>query len=78
MTSDKMDYLYPGVQFYTISWDIVETLGRLHTENPIQVVIEDGMLGKLLYEGYYPWELVELDDSRAFDIYENFHARDIH
>ena len=76
MTGDKVDYPCPGGQFYTMSWDIVETLARLHTENPIQGLMEDGMLGKLLYEGKHPWELVRLNDSRAFDINEDtFHGQ---
>ena len=34
------------------------------------------MLGKLLYEGNHPWELVRLNDSRAFDINEEtFHGQ---
>ncbi|KAK4943723.1 hypothetical protein LTR10_016820 [Elasticomyces elasticus] len=60
-------YSYPGGQFYTLTWDLVVTLAQLYAQNTINNEAEDVLVGRLLYEGGQPWDLVKLDNDRAFD-----------
>jgi hypothetical protein len=67
------DFRYPGGQFYTISWDLVEILARLHKEKPPpRNKYEDVLIGKLLSEAKEDWTFTELSNREAFDFeFEN-------
>jgi hypothetical protein len=60
-------YSYPGGQFYTMTWDLVSLLSRLHDENPITDEHEDVMVGRLLFEAGEKWEHVDLPNPVSFD-----------
>lgn len=72
--NDGIDFTCPGGQFYTLSWDMLALLVRLHTANPIDNEGEDGMLGTLLHDAGHEFSFVNLDDQRAFDVHEDMHA----
>jgi len=71
LTHPDPEYPYPGGQFYTVSWNMLLTLVRLYTTNPIDDEHEDVLVGRLLYEASVPFELVTLSHQRAFDLDEN-------
>jgi beta-1,3-galactosyltransferase 1 len=64
-------FRFPGGQFYTLSWDLVVKLADLYTQNPIKDEAEDVLVGRLLHEGGQAWDLVKLDNARAFDYDES-------
>ena len=64
-------YSYPGGQFYTVTWNILLALARLHATNPIDDEHEDVLVGRLLYEGGVTFELVTLSNQQAFDLDED-------
>lgn len=66
-----LHYPHPGGQFYTMSWEMVVLLARLHEQNRITDELEDSLLGRLLYEAHEAFEFVELSDERAFDTDED-------
>lgn len=68
--SDR-NFSTPGGQFYTLSWDLVGLIAETHSKNPVANVVEDVLIGQLLYEAEARFEFVELDDSRAFDVTHN-------
>jgi hypothetical protein len=61
------DYIYPGGQFYTLSWALVPLLAQLYDKNPIMDEHEDVLVGRYMYEAREPFEFVQLDNRRAFD-----------
>jgi hypothetical protein len=58
---------YPGGQFYTMTWDIVKLLAKLHRENPPDEKYEDVLIGRLLHEAREEWFFTELHNRAAFD-----------
>jgi beta-1,3-galactosyltransferase 1 len=64
---EKDGYKYPGGQFYTMTWDLVELLAALHRQKPITNEHEDVLVGRLLHEAHEPWDLVPLSNQSAFD-----------
>lgn len=68
--SDR-NFTLPGGQFYTLSWDLVHIVAKTHHKNPITDVLEDPLIGGLLYEAGARFDFVELNDCRAFDVTEN-------
>lgn len=66
------DFKFPGGQFYTMTWDLVELLSKLHRENPIQNEYEDLLVGRLLHEANEPWHLEILPNEVAFDYNDDF------
>ncbi len=66
-------YPAPGGQFYSISWELVDLISRLYTESDIEGETEDVLVGRLLFEANEPFDWVELNDTRAFDIVEDLH-----
>jgi len=59
---------YAGGQFYTMSWDLLELLARLYTNNPTDKYDEDALNGILLKDAGVEWQLIELDGTMAFDL----------
>ena len=47
---EKDGFKYPGGQFYTMTWDLVELLAKLHRQKPISNEHEDVLVGRLLHE----------------------------
>jgi hypothetical protein len=66
------DFNYPGGQFYTMTWDLVELLSKSYRENPIQNEHEDILVGRLLNEANEPWHLEKLPNEVAFDYNDQF------
>jgi hypothetical protein len=66
-TLHRGKYSYPGGQFYTMTWDLVSLLAKLHTENPITDEHEDVMVGRLLFEAGEAWEHIDLPNPVSFD-----------
>ncbi|KIW01493.1 uncharacterized protein PV09_06973 [Verruconis gallopava] len=64
---DMNGFEYPGGQFYTLSWAMVEKLASLHAENPITDEHEDVLIGRLLHEADVPWHFTKLPNRVAFD-----------
>ena len=64
------EYSYPGGQFYTMSWDVIALLARLHDENPIDDEAEDVLVDSLSYEAGEKWDHVNLPNEVAFDYQE--------
>jgi Galactosyltransferase len=63
----REQFSYPGGQFYTLSWDTMTLLARLHTQNPITDEHEDVLVGRLMYEAGEHFDLIELPNRAAFD-----------
>ncbi|KAI9770939.1 MAG: hypothetical protein M1840_002643 [Geoglossum simile] len=63
----REQFSYPGGQFYTLSWDTMALLARLHTANPITNEHEDVLVGRLMHEAGESFELIELPNRTAFD-----------
>jgi beta-1,3-galactosyltransferase 1 len=61
------DFDYPGGQFYTITWDLLELLVKLQQRLNVTNLPEDVLIGHLLREGNEKWNLVELSNPVAFD-----------
>ncbi|KAF2434173.1 hypothetical protein EJ08DRAFT_573453, partial [Tothia fuscella] len=66
-TLHRGKYSYPGGQFYTMTWDMVSLLTKLHHENSIIDEHEDVMVGRLLYEAGESWNHVDLPNPVSFD-----------
>jgi hypothetical protein len=66
-TLHRGKYSYPGGQFYTMTWDLVSLLSRLHDANRITDEHEDVMIGRLLFEAGEQWEHVDLPNPVSFD-----------
>jgi len=64
----KNGWRYPGGQFYTLSWRLVQVLAECWTANPIFDEDEDALIGRVLGEcGEIYDEFVVLDNRLAFD-----------
>jgi len=60
-------FLYPGGQFYTMTWDMVVLVSTLYERNPIVDEHEDVLIGRLLHESNESWRLQKLSNEIAFD-----------
>ena len=58
----------PGGQLYNLSWDLVHIVSEAHRKTPITDVLEDPLIGELLYEAGARFGFMELTDCRAFDV----------
>ncbi|KAF2419040.1 hypothetical protein EJ08DRAFT_576417, partial [Tothia fuscella] len=65
------EWSWMGGQFYTLTWDLVELLARLHDKDPIDDNGEDELNGRLLFNAKEHWEWVNTPNKVAFDIYAN-------
>jgi hypothetical protein len=65
--SQWSNFIYPGGQFYTLSWNIVEILVQAFAQNPQTDVPEDLLVGNLLHEAHANFTFVNLDNRQAFD-----------
>jgi hypothetical protein len=70
----EREVLYPGGQFYTVTWDLLSVLVSLQDRFHITNQDEDWLVGTLLAKGDINWSLVELENSAAFD-YDEEDAR---
>ena len=76
-------HVFPGGQFYTLTWDLVERLALLYetaskehlirlmngeTEKKLAKRHEDFMIADLLVQDGYKFDYIKLDDDRAFDV----------
>ncbi|MDI1492497.1 MAG: hypothetical protein OHK93_003711 [Ramalina farinacea] len=73
-------HVFPGGQFYTLTWDLVEILTALYETTSRDLVHdmdeqrklkkrhEDFMIADLMLEAGEQFEYVELTDQRAFDV----------
>src|ERR1043166_3246671 len=50
---------YPGGQFYTVTWDLLELLVKLQQKLNLTNVEEDVLPGQLLREGNESWNFVQ-------------------
>jgi hypothetical protein len=66
-TLHRGKYSYPGGQFYTMTWDLVGLLTKLHNDNPVTDEHEDVLIGRLLFEAGEEWEHVDLPNPISFD-----------
>jgi hypothetical protein len=60
-------YDYPGGQFYTLTWDLMQLLVDLQERTGMTSMAENIMLGYLLYDGKETWNLDHLSNPIAFD-----------
>ncbi|KAF2096309.1 hypothetical protein NA57DRAFT_58231 [Rhizodiscina lignyota] len=60
-------YRWPGGQFYTLTWDLVELVAKLHDANFITDDHEDRIHARLLYEAGEGYDIVRLENQEAFD-----------
>lgn len=68
---EKEGFQYPGGQFYTATWDMVELLASLQSKYFIDDRDEDVLIGELLFRAKQYWELTELGNKVAFDYDQN-------
>jgi hypothetical protein len=66
----EKDLLYPGGQFYTLTWDLLPDLVSCQDQFRITDQDEDWLVGTLLAKGGMNWSLIELENSVAFDYHE--------
>lgn len=60
-------YAYPGGQFYTLSWETVNTIVAQYDTYPVLDEDEDVLIGRLLNEAGVMFEVTELANPIAFD-----------
>ena len=72
LTRSDRNFSTPGGQFYTLSWDLVRLVAETHARDPISDLPEDVLVGRLLYDAEARFDFVELDDSQAFDVTDDF------
>jgi len=63
-------WTYPGGQFYTMSWDMVNLIAELHGNHPVSNEHEDVLIGRLLHEAGEEWHHTDLPNEVAFDYQE--------
>jgi beta-1,3-galactosyltransferase 1 len=61
------DFDYPGGQFYTVTWDLLELLVKLQRRLNVTDMAEDALVGHLLQQGNETWNLIQLPNPVAFD-----------
>lgn len=66
-TSGK-DFTYPGGQFYTLSWDLVEIMAEMYELYNVTNEPEDVLVGELLDRSGKNYTLIELPNVQAFHI----------
>ena len=60
-------YPYPGGQFYTLSWDMVNEIVKQYEAYPVDDEDEDVLIGRLLNEAGVTFDVTELENPVAFD-----------
>jgi hypothetical protein len=60
-------FIYPGGQFYTMSWEVMEIVVEQFARAPDVNQHEDVLIGKLLNEAGANYTFVPLDNRQAFD-----------
>lgn len=62
------NWTFPGGQFYTLTWDMVEVAAEQYEEHGMGPVHhEDALIGWLLDQGGADWHLVQLPSKVAYD-----------
>lgn len=61
------DFEYPGGQFYTLSWDLMEVVVKNYRMTTNRTLSEDVFLGKILTESNANFTFVHLPNREAFD-----------
>jgi hypothetical protein len=63
----KLQTPFPGGQFYTMSWDLMNLLIRLYDKNPIITENDDLIFGHLMTDAQEKYKLIDLFCYKAFD-----------
>ena len=63
----KMRYSFPGGQFYTLSWDLMCLLIRLHEKNPITTENDDFIFAHVFNDARERYKQIDLFCYKAFD-----------
>lgn len=58
---------FPGGQLYTMSWDLLCLLTRLHSKNPIKDLNDDLAFGRLFGEAKEEFTIIDLPCYKSFD-----------
>jgi beta-1,3-galactosyltransferase 1 len=64
-------FRFPGGQFYTVSWSLVEALAAGYNDSLVRDDNADLRIGRILFDDEVAFEFVPMDNSVAFDFDEN-------
>ena len=61
------EFAYPGGQFYTLSWPLIEALAAAYTTKPVRDDYADLVIGRLLHDDNVEFDFIQMGNSVAFD-----------
>ena len=66
----QFPFPYPGGQFYTLSWSVVEALARQYNVSNTRHEFADVLIGMLLDEAGTEFEFIDMSHAEAFELEE--------